>query len=553
MKKRILACALALLLMVSVLVGCSEQMPLVYVQSVAELIGYGSIGAYNSCAGVVLAQEETSIEKDESRKIKSLSVEVGQYVNEGDILFTYDTSGVDLEVSRLKLEMEQLKNTISDLKKQIAQLEKEKKNTKDEDTKLAYTLQIQSLQNDQSESEYYLALKQNEIDALNSSKDTGEVRSPINGEVKAINENGGYDPFTGMPLPYITLSAKESFRIKGTVNELSRDDFYVGQAVVIRSRVDSKLTWTGVITEIDMQAEDNNDYYYGMDEMYSSSSYPFYVQPNSSEGLLLGQHVFIEPDYGQTLVDGGLHLNAAYVCGNEDDGYYVWAASKKDTIEKNSQMVQEKAGSIMRELRDLDKESKKQMDQLDYKTGMFAIGHHVNEVQVKYEQYERVISYIKDVQEDVLENIGQFVDEEEETEDGLSSLLPMLSKKPAEDVTLKYKVNLIVDHSKSKGAPVVVTFNPSYNNLVGEVEYDSEFGNLTTDFMKIKSGLFHKANGGYLIVQAQDILTMPQAWEALRRVIKTKEINMDSIREQLGAVVAPTLKPEPIPLTSKLS
>ena len=90
MKKRILACALALLLMVSVLVGCSEQMPLVYVQSVAELIGYGSIGAYNSCAGVVLAQEETSIEKDESRKIKSLSVEVGQYVNEGDILFTYD-------------------------------------------------------------------------------------------------------------------------------------------------------------------------------------------------------------------------------------------------------------------------------------------------------------------------------------------------------------------------------------------------------------------------------------------------------------------------------
>lgn len=336
MKKRFLAFLLVMLLLAGALSGCSEQMPLVYVQSVAELVGYGSIGAYNSCAGVVMAQEETPIQRDESRKLKSLSVEVGQYVNEGDILFTYDTSSVDLEVSRLKLEVEQLKNTISDLKKQIAQLEKEKKNAKDEDTKLAYTLQIQSLQNDQSESEYYLALKQNEIDALNNSKDTGEVRSPIHGEVKAINENGGYDPFTGMPLPYITLAAKESFRIKGTVNELSRDDFYVGQAVVIRSRVDSKQTWTGVITEIDMQAEDNNDYYYGMDEMYSSSSYPFYVQPNSSEGLLLGQHVFIEPDYGQTLVDGGLYLNAAYICGNEDDGYYVWAAGKGDKIEKRS-------------------------------------------------------------------------------------------------------------------------------------------------------------------------------------------------------------------------
>src|SRR5699024_4495574 len=102
--------------------------------------------------------------------------------------------------------------------------------------------------------------------------------------------------------------------------------------------------------------------------------------------------------------------------------------------------------------------------------------------------------------------------------------------KQPEDITQKYKVNLIVDHSETKGAPVVTTFHPTYYNLVGEVEYDSEFGNLTTDFMKIKSGLFHQANGGYLIVQAQDILSAPQAWEALRRVIKTKEINMDAVR-----------------------
>ena len=224
----------------------------------------------------------------------------------------------------------------------------------------------------------------------------------------------------------------------------------------------------------------------------------------------------------------------------------------KDVIEKNSQLLQEKAGSIMRELRDLDKESKKQLEQLDYKTGMFAIGHHVNELQEKYQQYERVLAYIQDVQEDVLENIGQFIEEEEESEEGLASLLPMLAKKPTEDVTLKYKVNLIVDHSASKGAPVVTTFNPSYSNLVGEVEYDSEFGNLTTDFMKIKGGIFHQANGGYLIVQAQDILSLPQAWEALRRVIKTGEINMDSMREQMGAALVPTLKPEPIPAKIKV-
>ncbi len=235
-----------------------------------------------------------------------------------------------------------------------------------------------------------------------------------------------------------------------------------------------------------------------------------------------------------------------------EEEYDNLAEDVKDGIEKNSQQLQEKASSILRDIRELDKESKKQVDQLDYKIGMFAIGHHVNAVQEAYQQYERVIAYINDVKEDVLENISQFFEEEDDSDDSLASLLPMLGKKPAEDVTLKYKVNLIVDHSKTKGAPVVVTFNPTYNNLMGEVEYDSEFGNLTTDFMKIKGGLLHKANGGYLIVQAQDILSAPQAWEALRRVIKTKEINLDSVREQLGAVVAPTLKPEPIPAKIKV-
>lgn len=235
-----------------------------------------------------------------------------------------------------------------------------------------------------------------------------------------------------------------------------------------------------------------------------------------------------------------------------EEEYDDLAEDVKDVIEKNSQIVQEKASAIMRDIRELDKESKWCVDQLDYKVGMFAIGHHVSAVQEKYEQNEKAVAYINAVKEDVLENISQFFEDEEDGEEGLASLLPMLSKKQPEDVTLKYKVNLIVDNSKTEGAPVVTTFNPTYYNLVGEVEYDSEFGNLTTDFMKIKSGLFHKANGGYLIVQAQDILSAPQAWEALRRVIKTKEINMDAIREQLGTVVAPTLKPEPIPANIKI-
>ena len=236
---------------------------------------------------------------------------------------------------------------------------------------------------------------------------------------------------------------------------------------------------------------------------------------------------------------------------NEEE-YEKLEEAQQEAIDKASNVVQEKAGAIMRDLRELEKEFKKKTDDLDYKVGMFAIGHHVSTVQEKYKEYPRVIAYINDVKEDVLENISEFFEEEEETDESIAALLPMFSKKGTEDVTSKYNVNLIVDHCKTEGAPVVVHFNPTYYNLVGEVEYDSEFGNLTTDFMKIKAGLFHKANGGYLILQAQDVLSNPQAWEAIRRVIKTKEIAMDNLREQMGAIVAPVLKPEPIPADLKI-
>ncbi|MBE5972256.1 MAG: ATP-dependent protease [Lachnoclostridium sp.] len=236
----------------------------------------------------------------------------------------------------------------------------------------------------------------------------------------------------------------------------------------------------------------------------------------------------------------------------EDEAFEALPDETKDAIEQNSQLIQEKASLTFRETQRLEKESEQKVDELNRKIGMFAIGRHVQEILEHYQTYDRAVSYITAVQNDVLNHLGQFMDTSEVQEDALASLLPMIAKKPEEDVTLKYRVNLIVDHSETKGAPVVVTFNPTYNNLMGETEYDNEFGTLTTDFMKIKAGLLHQANGGYLIVQAQDILSAPHAWEALRRVIKTKEIDMDSIRELANTTAVPTLQPEPIPAQLKV-
>jgi len=116
----------------------------------------------------------------------------------------------------------------------------------------------------------------------------------------------------------------------------------------------------------------------------------------------------------------------------------------------------------------------------------------------------------------------------------------------------KYKVNVLVDNSSLKGAPVIVDFNPTYPNLIGKIEYENEFGSVSTDYTKIKPGLFHLANGGYLILQAKDVLSNPQAYEAINRVLKTKKITIENMKDQAGVVAVPALKPQPIPIDIKV-
>ena len=225
----------------------------------------------------------------------------------------------------------------------------------------------------------------------------------------------------------------------------------------------------------------------------------------------------------------------------------------KAIIDKNNLFLREKTAPLMRKIHELRKECDKQIDELEQKVGNSVMAHYIEELLEVYKANDKVTSYINNVKKDILDNLDQFVEVGgSEEEEALATLMPLLGKKQEEDVTQRYRVNLIVDNSQTKGAPVVVNFNPTYSNLMGETEYDSEFGSLTTDFMKIKSGLFHQANGGYLIVQAHDILSAPHAWEALRSVIKTREINTDLVRERQGSAGTPVLKPEPIPIEFKV-
>ena len=336
-----------LILILMLVSGCGETLPSVYVQSVNEIMGYSAAGEYNVCSGIVVAQNETKIERDAERKISELKVEAGQNVSEGDVLFVYDMEEAKLTIDKAELELEQLKNSVTDIEEQIKELESEKKYASSSD-QLSYTVRIQSLETDKLEAEYNISVKEAELESMKASIGDGEVRAPISGKVKSINENGAVDEMTGAMLPYIVLIEEGAYRIKGTVNELNRGDFFEGQSVIIRSRIDSEQTWHGMIELIEStpdESQNNNNY--GMsDEMTSSSSYPFYVQLENTDDLLLGQHVYIEPDAGQNEEQSGLWLNAAYVAGSEEEGYYVWAADKNDKIEKREVVI----GSIDEEM-----------------------------------------------------------------------------------------------------------------------------------------------------------------------------------------------------------
>lgn len=339
MKKQTAILLLIALLVTALLAGCGSSKASVNVQSVATITGYGIAGTFNTCAGVVVAQDEIKVERDENRKVAELKVAVGQDVKKGDVLFVYDMEETKLTIEKAMLEIESLKNNITDFDSRVAQLEREKASAPASE-QLSYTVQIQSLQADKKEAQYNLTVKEKELESLKATSESGEVLSPIDGKVQAINENGGTDNTTGQPLPYIALIQDGDYRVKGKINELNRSEFYEGARVVLRSRADSTKTWTGTISRIDQNNPESNNkssWSYGEnDDTTNSSSYPFYVSLDSTDGLMLGQHVYIEQDAGQGETEDGLWLDASYLVGSEEEGFSVWAADKHDKLEKRS-------------------------------------------------------------------------------------------------------------------------------------------------------------------------------------------------------------------------
>lgn len=323
--KKWMGLLIALCLMLS---GCASTGG-VYVQSVEVLSNMGGIAPGDHFLGLVVSEHVTEIKKDSDKAVKELLVKEGDDVKKDQELFCYDTDELQLNYDKKCLELEQLKASIENYKTQIKQLENERAFVTGSE-KLRYTLEIQSTQLDMKEAELKIKTKEKEVEQAKELLENSTVISPVDGRVQDINESGMNNQ--GEPAAYITIQEVGSYRVKGVLGELQRGGIQEEDRVTMVSRTDESKVWSGKVTLVDYENPTQGsdmDRYYGMssDEMTAASKYPFYVELDSTEGLMLGQHLYIklETEEGQP---AGIPIGSAFICYAEDGSAFVWAEHK---------------------------------------------------------------------------------------------------------------------------------------------------------------------------------------------------------------------------------
>lgn len=233
-----------------------------------------------------------------------------------------------------------------------------------------------------------------------------------------------------------------------------------------------------------------------------------------------------------------------------DADYQALPAQTRDDFQRRHETLKDLLKATMKQIRDLERAAQEKLQALDQQVALYIVGGLLEELHEKYQDLPVVISHLRAVQKDILENIETFKSgaSPNPSPEGGAVVTPWLRELPFR----KYQVNVLVDNSEQKGAPVVVEFNPSYNNLFGRVEKEVQFGALYTDFTMIKPGSFHRANGGYLVMPMEDVLRNLLSWEGVKRALRSGEVEIEEIGERLGYMATKSLRPRPIPINIKV-
>ncbi len=229
--------------------------------------------------------------------------------------------------------------------------------------------------------------------------------------------------------------------------------------------------------------------------------------------------------------------------------YEQMSAEEREELDKKRGELQDELLDLMQELRRREKEARKALRQLDRQTIQFATSHLIDELLKKYARYDAVVEHLRQMKDDLVENVARFRDGEEHTP---PFPVPEVFIGTTHTPYDRYRINALVVNEGLEGAPVVFETNPTIDNLTGEIEYQTRMGALTTDFTMIKPGALHRANGGYLILEAEAVLRRPFAWETLKRCLKNREVKIESIQDQVRFISTVSLEPEPIPLDVKV-
>ncbi|MBR3132777.1 MAG: AAA family ATPase [Clostridia bacterium] len=234
----------------------------------------------------------------------------------------------------------------------------------------------------------------------------------------------------------------------------------------------------------------------------------------------------------------------------EEEEYEGLDQAVKLEFESKSEHVQEMIFEALSDIKAAEKKSDKKIEEWQSNIALLTINIHINEVKSIYKRNKKITTFLDNVKRDILNNITAFTQDESQEQKQNGQPNPQMQRQP--EPWLNYRVNLFVDNSHLEGAPVIMDSNYSYLNIFGRLEYENQFGMFKTDYTMLKPGLLQKANGGYIIFQAKDLLTNPMCYEALKKVMKVKEISIENAAEQRSSMILVSLKPEPIPLDLKV-
>ncbi len=236
---------------------------------------------------------------------------------------------------------------------------------------------------------------------------------------------------------------------------------------------------------------------------------------------------------------------------------------ERKKVEEQAQELMQEAQKLFQKIPQWEREVREKSRELNQEITQYAIGPLLEEIRKKYAGMPKVLDYVDAVEKDIIDNAQAILEQQESRPQLLlqqaaqgqaqqQELFPGPSSQAQPPILRRYQVNVLVDHSETKGAPVIHEYNPTYQNVTGRVEHLAQMGMLLTDFNMIRAGALHRANGGYLILDSLKVLMQPFAWEGLKRALQTRELKIESLGQAYSLVSTVSLEPEPMPLDVKV-